>query len=437
MLSKEETAEILLNIGAVNLNPTNPFKYASGLLSPVYTDSRMLISFPAERKNIIDTFLDYIDNFIERQNIDTVVGVGHSGISLATWIGERLKIPIAYTRSSAKDHGKGKIIEGVVKQGSRILIVSDVMSTETDIPVAVKTLKENGCEIVECLSIFSNKLGIIEDFLESENVKFHYLTDLETVLTVATVKKKITSEEITHVKEWMKDPQNWDKLRKNKIERTLTENKEKIAEILLKIEAVTINAEKPYRYVSGILSPIYTDCRLLMSYPKEWEIVINSMIDIITNEIGIQNVNVIVGTATAGISHAAYIARKLNFPMIYVKSQAEEYGKQNKIEGIIKNGDKFLLIEDLISTGGSSISSAKAIKEVGGVVDNCLSIFTYGMEAAKKSFDQEKIKLISLTDFDTLVNVAIKKNYVEPEKKDIVLEWSKNTAGWGKKFGFE
>jgi orotate phosphoribosyltransferase len=161
------------------------------------------------------------------------------------------------------------------------------------------------------------------------------------------------------------------------------------------------------------------------------------MINIIINEIGIQNVNVIGGTATAGISHASYIAKKLNLPMIYVKSKAEEYGKQNKIEGHLKTGDKVLLIEDLISTGGSSISSAKTIKETGGVVENCLAIFTYGMEAAKKSFEEEKIKLITLTDFDTLVDIAVKQNYIEYKEKDMVLEWNKDSLGWGKKMGFE
>jgi orotate phosphoribosyltransferase len=437
MLSKEETAEILLNIGAVSLNPVNPFKYASGLLSPIYTDSRMLISFPKERKAIIDSFVDYIDSSIGGENIDIIVGVGHSGISLATWVGERLKIPIAYTRSAAKDHGKGKNIEGILKTGCKALLVSDIMSTETDIQTAVNAINENKCEIVGCLAIFSNQLGIVENFLNEKNIKFYCLTDSETLLSVALAKKKINPEERNSIKEWKKDPENWDKIRRERIEEFLIENKERTAKSLLKIGAVTLNTKTPYRFVSGLLSPIYTDCRLLMSYPKEWEEVIDSMVNIIINEIGIQNINVIAGTATAGISHAAYIAKKLNLPMVYVKSKPEEYGKQNKIEGIIKNGDKVLLIEDLISTGGSSISSANAIREVGGIIENCLAIFTYGMEIAQKSFEQEGIKTITLTDFNTLVDAAVKQNYIRPEEKNMVLEWSKDSASWGKKMGFE
>jgi len=437
MISREDAAEILLNIGAVSLNAVNPFKYASGMLSPIYTDCRMLISFPNERKEIVQSFIEYIDNSIGKQNIDTIVGVGHSGISLATWLGEELKLPIAYTRTSAKDHGKGKQIEGVLKNGCKALLISDIMSTETDIPIAVKTVRDNGCDVVGCLTIFSNKLGIIENFLHKENIKFHYLTDLETLLSVALTKNKISFDEKNNINDWVKNPETWDKARKEKLEKFLTENKEKVAETLLKIKAVTLNTEKPYRFVSGILSPIYTDCRLLMSYPKEWDSVINSMINLIVNEIGIQNIDVIAGTATAGISHAAYLAKKLNLPMIYVKSSEEEYGKKTRIEGRLKNGSKVLLIEDLISTGGSSISSIKAVREAGGVVENCLAIFTYGMDAAQKSFEQERIKLIALTDFANLVGVAVKENYIRSNEKDLILEWANDTAGWGKKMGFE
>jgi len=437
MVSKEEIAEILLNIGAVSLNPINPFRYASGILSPIYIDCRTLISFPNDRKIIIESFTDYIDNSIGRQNINIIVGAGHSGISLATWLGEKLKLPIVYTRSSAKDHGKGKQIEGVLKTGCKVLLISDIMSTEMDIPIAVKAIKENGCEIIDCLVIFSNKLEIIENFLKNENIKFHYLTDLETLLAVALIKKRISLDEKNNIMEWIKDPEVWDKTRKDRLEKFLIENKEKVADILLKIKAITLNIEKPYKFVSGILSPVYTDCRLLMSYPTEWESVIESMINIIVNEIGIQNIDIIAGTATAGISHAAYLSKKLNLPMIYVKSSAEEYGKKTKIEGHLKNGSRVLLIEDLISTGGSSISSVKAIRDTGGIVDNCLAIFSWGMEASKKSFEQENVRLITLTDFDTMVNIAAEQNYIKPEDKDIILAWVKDPSNWGRKMGFE
>ena len=436
-MEKEDVAEILLDINAVSLNSITPFKYASGMLSPIYTDCRVLTSYPKERKLIIDLLIEYIDKKVGKKNIDIVVGTAHSGISLATYLSQRLNLPMAYIRSSAKDHGKGKQIEGIFNEGNKTLVISDIMSTEQDIPISVEAIKSAGGKVVHCLTIFSNNLGIIEKFLQKEKIKYHSLTDLNTLLLVASIKKKISDMERESVIEWMKDPQNWDKTRRTKIEKILKENKEKIAEILLKIEAVTLNPKKPYRYVSGILSPIYVDNRLLMSHPDDWKEVIDSMTNTIISKIGIQNIDIIAGTATAGISHAAYLAEKLSLPMIYVKSQIDEHGKFTRIEGHLKRGDKVLVVEDLISTGGSSISSAQAIREAGGIVENCLAIYTHEMDAAKKAFEDAKINLIALTDFSTLVKIAVKKNYIEREEEKIVLEWAKDTSGWGKKMGFE
>lgn len=191
------------------------------------------------------------------------------------------------------------------------------------------------------------------------------------------------------------------------------------AEILLKIKAVTLNVEKPYRYVSGILSPIYTDNRLLISYPKEREKIINFMAELIKE----MDIDIIAGTATAGIPHAAWLAEKLDKPMIYVS-------KEGSIVGKLEKGKKVLLIEDLISTGKSSIEAIKIIKQK-GEIKNCLAIFTYGMEKAKQAFTEENIGLITLTDFSTMINIAIKNNYIKEEDKERILDWAKNPETWG------
>lgn len=434
MMEKENAAEILLDINAVSLNPTNPFKYVSGMLSPIYTDCRVLTSYPEERKKIVNALTEYVDEVIGRENIDVIVGTAHSGISLATYLARKLNLRMAYIRSSRKDHGKHKQIEGIFRKGDRALLLSDIMSTEMDIPISVKAIRRNGGKVVHCLTVFSNNLEIIENFLKRERIKYHSLTDLKTLLTVASIKKVISPNEKKIITEWMKNPEQWNKIRVNRIKKKMKENERKIAEILLKIKAVTLNLKNPYRYVSGILSPIYTDNRLLMSYPKEWKEVINSMVDIIVDQIGVQNVDVIAGTATAGISHAAYLAEELKLPMIYVKSKIEEHGKFTRIEGKLERGKKVLIVEDLISTGKSSLSSAQAIRESGGIVENCLAIFTYGMKEAEKGFKEAGINLITLTDFNTLMDIAVEKNYIKPEEKEIILEWAEDPAGWEEKF---
>lgn len=436
-MEKEEAAGILLDIGAVGINPANPFKYLSGLLSPIYTNCRILTYFPRERRLIINGLMEQIkSNGIAE--IDVVVGTASSGISLATYVSNRLKLPMAYVRTTAKEHGKGGQIEGILKKGSKALLVTDIISTGEDIPASVRAIKDAGGEVVFCVAIMNNNLGLIETLLRKEQVRFDSLTDLETLVNVAFVKKKISPQERTVILDWMKDPDGWDKTRRKKIDERMEENKKKIAGILLKINAVTLNTKKPYRYVSGMLSPIYTDNRLLMSYPNKWESVIDSFADIIVDKIGVQNVDVIAGTATAGISHAAYLAEKLGLPMVYIKSEKDESGtKRFMVEGRLKKGDRVIVLEDLISTGGSSLSAVRAVKDAGGKVDHCLAIFTYEMEKAETGFENEKVELTTLTNISTLIDVASKQGYIKPEEKTKVIEWTKDTAGWGKKMGFE
>ena len=209
---------------------------------------------------------------------------------------------------------------------------------------------------------------------------------------------------------------------------------EKTAKILLRIHAVSFNPKKPFRYSSGILSPVYTDCRLLMSYPKERTIIRNLYAQMIKS---IGKFDVVAGTATAGIPHAAWIAEKLRLPMIYVRGKAKDHGKGNQIEGKVKKNQKVAVIEDLISTGGSSVETVRAIRKEGAKSLHIFSIITYGMNKSKENLRTNGIKLISLTDFPTVVKVAEQIGYIKAKDKNIILEWAKDPSSWGKKMGFE
>ncbi|NIM46768.1 MAG: orotate phosphoribosyltransferase [Candidatus Aenigmarchaeota archaeon] len=207
---------------------------------------------------------------------------------------------------------------------------------------------------------------------------------------------------------------------------------EKIAEILLNIKAVSLNAKKPYRWVSGILAPIYTDCRLIMSHPKERRIVIEEMEKLIEEEISRDMIDVIAGVATSGIPHAAWLAEKLDKPLIYARKEKKDHGKENLIEGKLKKGQKIILIEDLVSTGGSSVSSIHAIRLGGGILDHQISIFTYELEKSKINFKDLKVKAFPLTNFSTLVKVAVDKGYLKQGEKKLVLAWKEDPENWGK-----
>lgn len=209
------------------------------------------------------------------------------------------------------------------------------------------------------------------------------------------------------------------------------ERAEEIAKMLLEIKAVTLNIKKPYRYTSGILSPIYCDNRLIMSYPDKRQEVIDAFLEMIKEE-GLK-FDVIAGVATAGITHAAFIADRLNLPMAYIRSSQKEHGKENKIEGKIEDEQKALIIEDLVSTGGSSVDAATAVKKV----EDCVAIFTYEMEKAKQKFADANINLHTLSNFSILMDVATKEGYITEDEKKIALEWNKDPQGWGKKMGYE
>lgn len=210
---------------------------------------------------------------------------------------------------------------------------------------------------------------------------------------------------------------------------------QQVAKILLNLKAVSLSAKVPFKYSSGILSPIYTDCRILMSYPKERKQIRDLYIEAI-NKTG-EKFDVIAGTATAGIPHAAWVADKMDLPMIYVRGKAKDHGKGNRIEGKLEKNQNVAIIEDLISTGESSLETAKAIKESGGKVDFIFSIMTYQMNSADENFQNSGLELISLTNIEELINLAVEMDYIKETDKSIILDWTSNPLSWGKKMGFE
>jgi len=207
------------------------------------------------------------------------------------------------------------------------------------------------------------------------------------------------------------------------------------AEILLEINAVALKPSEPFRYTSGLLSPIYTDNRLLMGYPEKRSEIIDGMIDLL-KEKGIE-FDVVAGTATAAIPHAAWLAEKTGKPMVYVRSKEKDHGKENKIEGFIKEGWKAIVVEDLISRGGSSVNTVQGLRAAGVEVNEIITIFTYNMNASVEKFSAEKVSLYALTNFKTLIETAVEKGYINEKEKDVALDWNKDPAGWGKKNGFE
>lgn len=198
----------------------------------------------------------------------------------------------------------------------------------------------------------------------------------------------------------------------------------KVAKELLSIKAVFLRPNDPFTWASGIKSPIYCDNRLTLSYPDVRKVIENGLAETVKKYY--PDVEILEGTSTAGIAHAAITAEILGLPMGYVRSSNKTHGRENKIEGISPKGKKVVVIEDLISTGGSSLEVVEALREEGANVLGIVSIFTYGLEKGLKKLADANCENHSLSNFETLVEVAAKENYIKDEDKKKVLAFQKN-----------
>ena len=197
-----------------------------------------------------------------------------------------------------------------------------------------------------------------------------------------------------------------------------------IAKILLDLKAVSLSPKAPYTWASGIKSPIYCDNRLTLSFPKERKIIEGELKGLIEEKF--PEVEYLMGTATAGIPHAAIVADKMNLPMGFVRSSNKDHGKGNKIEGKIVEGAKVVVIEDLFSTGGSSIKAANALKEAGFEVLGVCGIFSYNLDECNKNFEDNKLPFYSLTNYDELLDIALQIDYIEHDDLEKLRAWKKD-----------
>ncbi|MNZ43619.1 Orotate phosphoribosyltransferase [compost metagenome] len=202
-----------------------------------------------------------------------------------------------------------------------------------------------------------------------------------------------------------------------------------VAESLLEIGAVALRPHQPFTWTSGIKSPIYCDNRLTMSYPEIRDLIAESFATVIRDSY--PDTEVIAGTATAGIPHAAFVAQKLGLPMAYIRDKAKGHGKENQIEGLIKAGQKVIVIEDLISTGGSSIKAAQAVREAGADPQAVLAIFSYQLDKAVNAFAEAGVPLQTLSNYSALIDVAVERGVIKSEDLELLKSWREDPSAFG------
>lgn len=211
---------------------------------------------------------------------------------------------------------------------------------------------------------------------------------------------------------------------------TLSELPVAIAGKLLDIGAVALNPNEPFTWTSGLKSPIYCDNRLTMSFPEVRDLIAEGFASIIKERF--PDAEIVAGTSTAGIPHAAFVSQKLNLPMAYIRDKAKGHGKKNQIEGRLLPGQKVVVIEDLISTGGSSLKAAQAVREAGGEVVAVLAIFTYQFPAAAKAFQDDGFVLDTLSNYSALIDTALARGIVSENDLAKLKGWKEHPEQYGK-----
>jgi len=207
-----------------------------------------------------------------------------------------------------------------------------------------------------------------------------------------------------------------------------TDSAAKIAESLLQIKAIKLNNKEPFTWASGLKSPIYCDNRIALSYPKIRTYIRQQIVEAIEDKFG--QVDVIAGVATAGIPQAALVAAAMGLPLVYVRSSEKKHGMTNKIEGVINEGQSVVVIEDLVSTGKSSLNAVDALKDAGASVKGMVAIFTYGLQKAEDNFEKANCHLITLSDYDVLVNIATESEYISNNDLLSLMDWRKDPQAW-------
>ena len=201
------------------------------------------------------------------------------------------------------------------------------------------------------------------------------------------------------------------------------------AELLLKLKAIKLSPNDPFTWASGLKSPIYCDNRVLLSDPNSRDIIANYFAEIIKQKY--KSVEVIAGVATGAIGIGILVAQKLNLPFIYVRPEAKKHGRKNQIEGKILENQKIVVIEDLISTGKSSLNAVRALKESNLEVLGMVAVFTYGFKVSKENFHENKVELFTLSNYNELVKKAIEINYISHKESETLKKWNNNPENWG------
>ncbi len=347
-----------------------------GSVASVDLDRRL--SLPDERRQILDAVLAAL----RADPPDMLVSSGTEALALTSLAAAELKLPMAYLRPQPKEHGRQQRVEGELR-GSHLALIAVEPTAET-IADNLELVVGRGATVARVLAIGS---GPPENLVPATVVG---LDAAQSTPRAAAATPKPSP-------------------------RASAVSAEQIARILLDVGAVIIRQE-PFRYASGILSPIYTDCRLLISHPEQWR----QVLDGLEARLRDGGFDAIDGVATSGIPHASVLAHRLQAPLAYVRD--------GHLVGAVNTGERAVIIEDLVTTGKSVLEAAAGLREHGIQTDRCVAIFTYSRE--QPSLDAAGIQFEALSDLATLLQVGVEHAYFAATERDAVLDWRRDPQDW-------
>jgi orotate phosphoribosyltransferase len=425
--SLSRAATVLVDAGVLEVNSEESFNPPSESRGPVRVNCQRLMAQPGYMREVVSSILAGAP--VDWRDVDVLAAIGHRALTVTVYLAERQSKPMVFVRTRPKSHGKMKQIEGTIGSGSRALIVVDTLSTDDELLTGLQVVKTAGGRVIGSVALVDCRNREAREELSMTGPGVWALCDIETLIKRSSDRQRIADQPGRETSVRLRGPQGRRRSRPISSERT-TQDSRAVAESLLRIGAVEINLRHPFQFSSGVYSPIYTDNRLLVSHPPEWNLVTNALETVIRERIGTSEIDVLAGAPISGIPHAARIAERLNLPLVYPSPQGDSSQSATGIEGVFPPGSRALIIEDLVTTGASVLKTAEELRRHHAEVASCVSIFAYNLDLSRAALARSGIGLEATCDLPVLVDVAVQAERLRPEERAEVLEWAEDPKRW-------
>lgn len=426
-VTPQDVARILIDVGAVRVVERPEPGRRRQADARLELDVCRLSTRPEQQRLVRDRLVTLLR--AHAPSFDVIVSPNTASLPLATLVASALGCAMVYVRPKPKSHGKQRQIEGVLPAGARGLLVFDQIADGGVVRESADVLARHGATVAACAALLVGDPSLAEAARPVGGGPLLSLTDERTVLELLGQVGRPAPNERTDAEPSERGAGHWEPGRAVPDEAAQQRGRQ-VAEALLRIGAVTIDTTTPFRYTSGILSPIYTDNRLLISYPDEWNVVVEGFAGALARIVASGTVDVLAGAATAGIPHAARLAERTGVPMVYVEAAGGEPEAGERVRGALAAGASAVIVEDLVTTGKSVLETVAALRKRGAKVGWCLAIFTYSPEKARAAFERERVSFVSLCDLDTLLDVAVTSGYIDDGARRAVLDWLVDPRAW-------